>query len=419
MNFRWDKKYLYWGITSFLVIFLSIIGYLIISKFNIIIYGINFIVELLMPFIYGIIIAFLVNPIMNLFEKKAIIPILKKNKRYRPSKLSRGLAITLAFIVVSLILWGLVSMIFPQIKESIVGITEKLTVSGAQLDSWFNGFIESNPWLAELLPGMDFSDGIVTHISSWVSDSILPTIENFVISITKSIIITAKSVINIFVGIILSVYILIDKEHFFSQSKKIIYALFPINAANLIIRNTRMADRIFGKFIIGKILDSIIIGIISFICLSLLKMPFPLLISIIIGVTNVIPFFGPFIGAIPSALLILIIDPLQSFYFLLFILALQQFDGNILGPKILGDATGLSGLWVIFSILFFGGIWGFPGMLIGVPTFAILYFIMKEFIENKLKNKLLPIKTIEYDNLDKIDDSKQALYLKNSSNNNK
>lgn len=213
----------------------------------------------------------------------------------------------------------------------------------------------------------------------------------------------AKALWNLVIGLIISIYLLASKERLIGQTKKMTYAFLDIRYANGIIEDTRLIDRTFGGFISGKILDSVIIGILCFFCVSFMKLPYPMLISVIIGVTNVIPFFGPFIGAIPCGLLILMVNPLQCLYFILFIWILQQFDGNFLGPKILGDSTGLSGFWVIFSITIFSGLMGVPGMILGVPIFAVLYALLKRRINRNLQRKGMPTETAAYRNLEKVD----------------
>ena len=208
---------------------------------------------------------------------------------------------------------------------------------------------------------------------------------------------------DIIIGAIVSVYVLSHKEEFSGQFKKLAYGFLGIKTGNILIANFRMANFKFSGFIVGKILDSIIIGIICFAGCSIFQFPYPVLLGLIIGVTNVIPFFGPFFGAIPCALLIFMINPIQCIYFLIFILLLQQFDGNILGPKILGESTGISSFWVIFSITLFGGLWGVPGMIVGVPLFAVMYAIIKTALEKKLSAKELPVETDEYIKVDYID----------------
>ena len=207
------------------------------------------------------------------------------------------------------------------------------------------------------------------------------------------------------IGVIVSVYVLFSKEKFVSQTKKTVYAVFSTRNANAILHLTRKSNEIFGGFIIGKIIDSAIIGVLCFIGISILRMPYVMLVSVIVGVTNVIPFFGPYIGAIPSAVLIMLADPLKGVYFVIFIFLLQQLDGNFIGPKILGNSTGLSAFWVIFSILLGGGLFGFPGMLMGVPTFAVIYYIVQTIVNRRLENKNLPTQSDFYDELSYVDDS--------------
>ena len=205
------------------------------------------------------------------------------------------------------------------------------------------------------------------------------------------------------IGLIISIYLLSSKEKFQGQAKKTIYALLDVNRANALTDNARLIDRTFGGFINGKLLDSFLIGVISFICVSLLKFPYPMLLSFIIGVTNIIPFFGPFIGAVPCALLILMVNPMQALYFVIFIFVLQQFDGNILGPRILGNSTGLTGFWVIFSITLFSGLLGVAGMILGVPVFAVFYTLVRRKINGNLKRKGMPVEIKAYETLLRVD----------------
>lgn len=204
---------------------------------------------------------------------------------------------------------------------------------------------------------------------------------------------------------------LFGKETFAAQIKKMLYAGMQVERANMVLHITRKSNEIFGGFIIGKIIDSAIIGVLCFIGITILDMPYILLVSVIVGVTNVIPFFGPYIGAIPSTILIALADPLKGLYFLIFIIALQQLDGNVIGPKILGNSTGLSAFWVVFSILLGGGLFGFIGMIIGVPTFAVIYYIVKMVVEEKLKKKKLPPDTEHYGDVEYLEEDGEFTYL--------
>ena len=240
----------------------------------------------------------------------------------------------------------------------------------------------------------------------------MPTVNSFILSASKGVLGMLKSLYNLIIGLIISLYILSGKEKFASQAKKICYALFDRPAANQVIRACRFTNKTFIGFLGGKIIDSAIIGVLCFFGTSILKIPYAVLISVIVGVTNIIPFFGPYIGAIPSALLVLMINPGKCIPFILFVLALQQLDGNVIGPKILGESTGLSGFWVIFSITFFGGLWGVAGMVVGVPLFAVLYAGISYMINRFLAQKALSTNTLDYEKLDYIDEEKEYVPLK-------
>ena len=200
-----------------------------------------------------------------------------------------------------------------------------------------------------------------------------------------------------------TVYLLIGKETFVGHGKKIVYAVLPSKYGNVVIHTMRITNQMFGGFVSGKILDSVIIGVICYVGLMILGMPYSLLVAVIVGVTNVIPFFGPFIGAVPSFILIALAEPVKGLYFLIFVLALQQVDGNIIGPKILGDSTGLSSFWVVFAILVGGGLFGFMGMLLGVPTFAVIYYLIREAVAYILRRRSLPEETRDYIRMRNVD----------------
>ena len=240
---------------------------------------------------------------------------------------------------------------------------------------------------------------------NWANEQLVPQLlkvmkGNLVGSFVSNALSFMKTVL---VGFISAVYMLNSKHTFSAQAKKLIYSMFETDTANAVLENFRFIHRVFGGFITGKLLDSLIIGLITFVSMSILQLPYVLLISVIIGVTNIIPFFGPFIGAIPSTILIFLVSPLQAVYFVIFIFILQQFDGNILGPKILGDSTGLASFWVMFAILLFGGLFGFAGMVVGVPLFAVIYSTISGLVNRSLRNKHISTDTSAYMTLDHVD----------------
>lgn len=244
-----------------------------------------------------------------------------------------------------------------------------------------------------------------TMLQDWLRKDLMGQLNEWMSNLTVGVINFFSEIFSALIGLIVSVYILFSKELFARQSKKIIYAVLRPNHANMVLHLTTKSNQIFGGFIIGKIIDSAIIGVICFFGLSILDMPYIMLISVIVGVTNVIPFFGPYIGAIPSAILIFLSNPMQGVYFIIFVLVLQQFDGNILGPKILGNSTGLSAFWVIVAILLGGGLFGFVGMVMGVPTFAVLYYIIQMLVNHKLERRSLPKGSEYYDPMSYVDNS--------------
>ena len=249
-------------------------------------------------------------------------------------------------------------------------------------------------------------------MEDWLRADLVTAMGNVVTAITTGVIDAVMFIFNLLVGIVVAIYVLIDKEKFLGESKKLVYTLFKAETGDSIIDTARHGHKIFGGFLYGKILDSAIVGLITFIVLTILKTPYSLLVSVIIGVTNIIPFFGPFIGAIPSAILILLADPLQGLYFIIFVIILQQVDGNIIGPKILGNTTGISEFWVTFALLLFGGIFGFLGMIIGVPAFAVIYYVIVQLMNKKLTLKGLPTESAIYREAENMDDLKSRQQAK-------
>ena len=247
---------------------------------------------------------------------------------------------------------------------------------------------------------MQLSDAGTESISGWLKDSILPYMNMILTGLSDSMINAAGIFMNLFIGLVVAIYLLSGRKKFKKQGKLILYSLFKERWANKIVEEIRFADRVFSGFIGGKLLDSAIIGVICYAGMMVLGLPYAILISVIVGVTNIIPFFGPYIGAIPSAIILLTVSPMSCLIFVIFIVILQQVDGNIIGPKILGSSTGLSGIWVLFSILFFGGLFGFVGMLIGVPVFAVIYDLIRQLIvrglELRNKSKMFDEYELEY-----------------------
>lgn len=400
MKFRWDKKYLYWGLTAFLVL-LGCIG-VIYSLFNgsLLKSNIKKFISIAMPIIDGLIIAYLLAPLVNLIEQKLLYPLYKKLNVEVDKKIAnrtRIYSISITFLLVLFLLYSFIQYVIPQIYESIVSIV-------GQLPTYFNNITLALDKLFSENPQMEIYVTEVFSRFSTLNQDLLKNINNIIQAFSQSVISIFRETLNLIIGFIISIYLLFSKERFLAQSKKIIYACFERDTANNLISDFKMINRTFGGFISGKILDSLIIGVICYLCTSLIGTPYPLLVSVIVGVTNVIPYFGPFLGAIPCGILILMVDPIECLYFVIFILVLQQFDGNILGPKILGNSIGISAFWIIFSVTIFGGLFGVLGMVIGVPVFAVIYNLFNRYIRKRLKKKGYPVETDNYRDAIKIDE---------------
>ena len=372
------------------------------------------IIGIVAPIIYGAVLAYLTTPIYNRVTKAVKLKLLKV---WKDEKHVTGLAKAAGtFVSVSLVLVivaGLFQMLIPQMIESLMGIRDSFPTYLQNLYAWIQQVLADNQDIeAMVLSNLQNS---VTMAESWLEKSFtnidMTRLGEFLTGVSSSVLSLLVFIKNWLIGLIVMVYLLNIKDTLSAQGKKIIYSCMNLKWANNVIEELRFVNQMFGGFIIGKLVDSLIIGIICFIGTSLMKMPFTLLISVIIGVTNIIPFFGPFIGAIPTGFLVLLVSPVKCIYFLIFILLLQQFDGNILGPKILGDSTGLSSFWVLFSILLFGGLFGFVGMIIAVPAFAVIYDLIARAVHFSLKNKKLSMATEDYKDLDHIDE-KDGRFIK-------
>lgn len=384
MKINWDKKYTTIAIYAFIVICFSIVFANIISKLDAFTGKMSQIMAVFQPFIIGFIIAYLINFILKFYEDRVFKKFIKGSK-----KSLRGVAVILAYLTASLIFYVFIQFVVPQLVESITGLVNDIPRYLYDMKVILEQTLNETDISPEY---MTLINDKLTEITNWVLQlvtNLLPIIGGIVMAF-------ASSVWNIILGIIISVYLLVDKEKFFALGKKVVVALFNDKHANIILNLANRTNLTFGKFIGGKIIDSAIIGVLTFIILTIFKMPYSLLISVIIGITNIIPFFGPFIGAIPSAIIILFISPIKAVWFGVIILVIQQIDGNIIGPKILGDSIGISAFWILFAILVAGKLFGLVGMIIGVPMFALIYSIVKDVIEIRLSKKGLPTDTTEY-----------------------
>ena len=366
------KPYIYGMLAGFGAIGLSIALFFLFYRFNGLQKGISLLTGILMPFIYGGVIAYLLRPFCNRIEDLL--------NRYLPARYRKtvdGIAVAASVLFGLLVVYALFMLIIPQLINSIITLSTNFQ---SQLDlfmAWLTRFFADNEAVYRFLNAS--YDTLRDTFTSWLRTSVVPSIRQIVSGVGVSVLNVLVVLKNVLIGVIAAVYFLSTRKRFAAQGKLLLYSIFRPHWADLILEEIAYIDRTFGGFIIGKIVDSAIIGVLCYIVCVIVGFPSALLVSVIIGVTNVIPFFGPFIGAVPATLLILITDPIKALWFVGFIFILQQLDGNVIGPKILGNTTGLSSFWVLFSILLFGGLWGFVGMIVGVPLFAVIYDLIRKF----------------------------------------
>ena len=403
MKFRWDSRYLRLGVTAFAVVAASMLFYYGIFHMGTLILGIRYFMGIMAPIIYGIAIAFLMSPIVNFLEQKVIYPVFHKKEitlQKKGQKVVRWICVILCVCFLFFVIYALVMMILPELIRSIMNFIYSFPDYVNAVRKFLDSIVEKG-WD---LDGntFDILNQSSQKAQNYLTTTILPQMQGMLKNVSAGFFDILTFLKNFIIGAIVSLYLMADKEKFVAKGKMITYGLFPLKLADFIIRSMRFTSKTFIGFITGKILDSAIIGVLCYIGTTLLDMPYATLVSVVVGVTNVIPFFGPYLGAIPCILLILLVDPIKALYFAIFILVLQQFDGNILGPKILGDSTGLSSFMVIVAILIGGGLFGIPGMIIGVPVFAVLYAAWEKFLFHLLARKDFPRDENTYMNIDRL-----------------
>ena len=408
-SFSMKEAFLNWcGL--FLVLVAAIVVFLAINNFKQIVHILGQYVGLVKPVLYGCVIAYLLNPIYNFYYRLLQKLVEKRGKKASPRLLGlfNALAITLGLLTGLLIIVVLCWLVLPQVFSSLISLVNTLPL---QADYYYNKLTKSlqeNPYLVDqmqkvLLQITEYADKKMnTELLPWMQKELLPNVNTYAVQLASGVMSVLNVLYNLLIGIIVAIYLLLSKRVFAAQAKKITYGLFRQDHADVLIHYVRLADKMFSGFIAGKIVDSTIIGVICFVAMSVLHLPYAVLVSVIVGVTNVIPVFGPYIGAVPSIVLILLVNPLQALYFLILIVVLQQLDGNVIGPAILGESTGLSAFWVLFSILLFGGLWGIIGMLVGVPLFAVIYEMISDYINARLASRNLSTETEHYLDLKEI-----------------
>jgi len=366
--------------------------------------------KVISPFVYGMVMAYLLCPVYNFFVR---VTYKGGNKICRTKRGALTLARTVATIVALTVLIGVIvgfgALIIPQAVKSTIGIItelpDKLTTA-ANFITKAAANSSKYPAIADTLD--KYAGTISTKLLAYAQTTLTPKV-GALSEVTKGIIVTLRMMLNFMIGIIVCAYFLNSKEKFKAQTKKLIMATMNKKHSDEVFDFANFCNKTFGGFINGKIIDSIIIGFICYFLMRIIGLPYPVLISTIVGITNIIPFFGPFIGAIPGAALIFLVSPLQCLYFIIMIFALQQFDGNILGPAILGETVGIASFWVMFSIIIGGGFFGFLGMVLGVPVFAIIYYYFRKWVNKRLERKSMPSATEDYMDFNKYDISRKDI----------
>ena len=336
--------------------------------------------DILAPFVYGGVVAYLLRPLCNAYESFLVELFPKKLKQ-----LSNSVAVILSLVTGLLIVYTLIIMVAPQLYQSVLSLWYSLPDKINQFVAWATGIFGEDEEMLHLFNTA--SQMLMEELETWAKNTLVPYISNIVSGVGSSVLKVLNFLYDMLIGLIVAVYLLGSRKKFARQSVLLVRSTLKPKWADMFLAEIAFIDRVFGGFIDGKLVDSAIIGVLCYIGCLIFKFPNPLLIAAIVGITNIIPFFGPFIGAIPSTFLILIEDPIKALWFVLFVLVLQQLDGNIIGPAILGDRTGLSSFWVLFTIILFGGLWGVVGMIIAVPLFAVIYDTIKKLVRRGLVTK--------------------------------
>ena len=380
-----NKTYLHLGATLIVSACAVLIFYDTFFQSRVLLDFFDKLMSVLSPVIYGLVFAYLLAPIVDFFDS-----LLEKGLPKAKNSLVRGLSILVTWLCAIALIYLMFSILVPELVDSVKTLAANFESYYRTVYNWITALVENETLFSDNV----FSDQILASLNGyydklvkWITDTVIPQAQVAIIAVTGGIWSIVVFLKNILIGMMISIYLLARKEGFARQSKKLLYAILPETPYRRTLRAVSEADRIFSGFVRGKLLDSLIIGIICFICCSIFNFPYTPIISVFVGVTNIIPIFGPFLGAIPSAFLILLVSPRQCLYFIIFIIVLQQFDGNILGPKILGKSTGISSFWVIVAIVVGGGFGGVLGMFLGVPIFACISSLVNWFTDRSLNKK--------------------------------
>ena len=389
------SEYFKWGVTAFLVIAAELAFYMLLTNSKGFFRNINTVTSILSPIIWGLVISYLLWPIVKFLEQNTIFPLLKKAfPKKNNRKLARALSILISVVVALFLIAMLLYLVVPQLYVSIESIVTSAPEYYDTISAWITNFLKDYPQAEQIL--LETTGHASQTLVDWARSAVLPYLSKIITNLSTGLYSVLRTVLNILIGFVVACYVLGNVETFSAKCKKLLYSCFSVKNTDTILSAVRFTDRAFNGFINGKIIDSAIIGIICYIVCSILKMPYIVLVSVVVGVTNIIPVFGPFIGGIPTALIILLVSPTKALIYVIFIIVLQQIDGNIIGPKILGSSIGINGFWIMFAILLGGGLFGVVGMILAVPLFAVLYSGLEILVDKRLKNRGLATETAAY-----------------------
>ena len=391
------KKYLYKSLAGAGSIIICILVFFAMYRFDQIVAAYNLMKGILMPFIYGAVIAYLLTPVCNFIERhlfRFLESRMKKPEKAHGIAGAAGIGLSMVFSL--LVIYLLIAMVMPQVFSSIGSIVTAFPSMVNKWSAWIQNYLQDNEIVWNYVN--QFIDTVSANVESWLETKLLPNMQTIVSGVSAGLLGAIVVMKNILIGLIAAIYMMGNRRKFAAQAKKLIYSAFSVRHANAILDECRLIDRMFGGFISGKLIDSLIIGVLCFIVMTILRLPYTLLISLIVGITNMIPYFGPFIGAVPGAIVMLMVSPLKAVIFIIMIFALQQFDGLYLGPKILGQSVGLRPLWIIVAITIGGSIAGVLGMFLGVPIMAVLRYLVMRTLKQRLEER--EVKDIERFHLD-------------------
>jgi predicted PurR-regulated permease PerM len=403
-RFKWDSQYVYWGVTAALVIAAAIMFYMLTSKWPSIREVLRKFYKSVSPVAYGLVFAYLLNKVMSFFERaflRRLCARLRPDSPEKAKRLTRVFSVLITMLLFLSLLGGALALLLPRLYSGAESLVARMPGYFRVAVDWLTRALAANPDLEEA--AVTLLGNITENLTNWIQTGLLAQANSIITNITSGVFGVLREIANIGIGFVFAVYMLYHKEKFAARGKKLLYCVFSLRFANKLIRGMHFVDRTCGGFVVSKLIDSTIVGAACYIFMAIFGMPYAALIAVIVGVTNVIPFFGPFVGGIPSAIILLLENPANCLIFIIFIVIVQQLDGNVLFPALQGSKSGMSGFWILFAILLFGGMFGFIGFLLGVPVFAVIYEAVRSLARARLEARGLPAGTDEYEGIAYID----------------